>query len=157
MLQLGKRRLLGRACWQLAMKRQNKHLWNRTEKRRERLKSVCTSASASLRGSGRHRPLPPFITRRKYVNRLGAWNVRGINDATKREEVVNIFKKGKGEVSWLRVNFIIAGVQEMERAREGVAVLLNDVWHSAMVKFGCVSSIISGLNSSFKGLKIVWW
>ena len=34
--------------------------------------------------------------------------------------------KGKGEVSWCRVN-IIAGVQEMKTAREGVAVLLNDV------------------------------
>ena len=25
---------------------------------------------------------------------------------------------------------IIAGVQEMEKAREGVTILLNDVWHS---------------------------
>ena len=43
--------------------------------------------------------------------------------------------KGKGEVSWFGVNVIFAGVQEMERAREGVAVPLNDVWHSAMVKY----------------------
>ena len=48
--------------------------------------------------------------------------------------------KGKGGVSWSGVNGIIPGVQEMERAREGVAILLNDVWHSAVVKFGCVSS-----------------
>ena len=33
--------------------------------------------------------------------------------------------KGNGEVSWCRVNGILAGDQEMERAREGVAVLLN--------------------------------
>ena len=33
-----------------------------------------------------------------------------------------------GEVSWCRVN----GVQEIERARGGVAVLMN-VWHSAMI------------------------
>ena len=46
--------------------------------------------------------------------------------------------KGKGEVSWSRVNVIIAGVQEMVRAREGVAILLNDAWHSAWVDFGCV-------------------
>ena len=72
-------------------------------------------------------------------------NVRGINDATKREEVVDIFKekkfellaltetklKGKGEVSWLGVKVIIAGVQEMERSRDGVDILLNDMWHSA--------------------------
>ena len=50
--------------------------------------------------------------------------------------------KGKGEVSWCGVNGIIAGVQEMERAREGVVILLNDVWHSAVVDFGCVSSRI---------------
>ena len=37
--------------------------------------------------------------------------------------------KGKGEVSWCGVNSIIAGVHEMERAREGIAILLNDVWN----------------------------
>ena len=36
--------------------------------------------------------------------------------------------KGNGEI-WCGVNGVIAGVQ-MERAWEGVAVLLNDVWHS---------------------------
>ena len=70
--------------------------------------------------------------------------------------MVDIFKKGKfellaltevklkgnGEVSWSGVNAIFAGVQEMERAREGVAVLLNDVWHSAVVKYGVFSSRI---------------
>ena len=30
--------------------------------------------------------------------------------------------KGKGEISWFGVNGIISGVQEMKRAREGVAV-----------------------------------
>ena len=30
----------------------------------------------------------------------------------------------------LKVNGIITGVREMERAREGGAILLNDVWHS---------------------------
>ena len=45
--------------------------------------------------------------------------------------------KGNGEVSWCGVNGIIAGVQEKERAREGVAILSNDVWHSAVVDFGC--------------------
>ena len=35
--------------------------------------------------------------------------------------------KGKGEVSWSGVNVILAGVQEMEKAREGVAIPLNDV------------------------------
>ena len=35
------------------------------------------------------------------------------------------FRKGK---PWRGVNGIIAGDQEMERAREGVAIVLNDVW-----------------------------
>ena len=35
--------------------------------------------------------------------------------------------KGKGEVSRSEVNVIIAGVQEMESSREGVAILLNDM------------------------------
>ena len=81
--------------------------------------------------------------------------------------MVDIFKEGKfelvaltetklkwkGEVSWSGVNVIFAGVQEMERAREGVAVLLNDVWHSAVVKFGCVSSRILWIKFKFSRVK----
>ena len=62
--------------------------------------------------------------------------------------------KGKGEVSWCRVNGIISGVQEMERAREGVAVLLNDVWHSAVVKSGYVSSRILWIKFKFLRVKV---
>ena len=122
-----------------------------------------TSASASLGRSGRYRRLPLFMARRNYVNRLGTWNVRGINDTTKREEVVNIFKKGKsellaltetklkgkGEALWSEVNVIFVGVQEMERTREMVAILLNDVWHSAVVKYGCVGSRIFWIKFMF--------
>ena len=39
--------------------------------------------------------------------------------------------------SWCGVNDIIVGVQDMERAKEGVAILLKDVWHSALIDFGC--------------------
>ena len=92
--------------------------------------------------------------------------MRGINDTTKMVDVIRKGKfellaftemklKGNGEVSWFGVNGIIAGIQEVERARGGVAILLNDVWHSAVVDFGCVSSY--GLNSSFQWLKFVWW
>ena len=35
--------------------------------------------------------------------------------------------KGNGKISWCTVSGIIAGVQEMERDREGMAILLNDV------------------------------
>ena len=65
--------------------------------------------------------------------------------------------KGNGEVSWCGVNGIIAGVQEMERTREGVAILLNDVWHSAVVDYGCVSSRILWIKLNFSRVKVVWW
>ena len=59
----------------------------------------------------------------------------------KRKEGVDVFRKGQfgllaltemklkrsGEVPWCEVDSITAGVEEMERAREGVTVLLNDV------------------------------
>ena len=78
---------------------------------------------------------------------MGTWNVREINGTAKREEVADVFRKGKvelltltetrlkgnGEVSRCGVNRIIAGVQEMERARERVAILLSDVWYSARI------------------------
>ena len=35
--------------------------------------------------------------------------------------------KGNGEVPWCGVNSITAGVQEIERAREGVTNFMNDV------------------------------
>ena len=47
--------------------------------------------------------------------------------------------KGNGEVLWCGVNGIIADVQEMERARKGVAILLNYVWYSIVVDFLYVS------------------
>ena len=64
--------------------------------------------------------------------------------------------KGKGEVSWSGVYVIIAGVQEMERAREEVAVLLSDVWHSVVIKHGRVSPRILWIKFKFEGLKFVW-
>ena len=62
--------------------------------------------------------------------------------------------KGKGEVSWCRVNGIIAGVQKRERAKEGVAILLNDVRHNAVVDFGCVSSRILWIKLKFSSVKV---
>ena len=56
------------------------------------------SASASLGRSGRCLRLPPSITRRNYVNRLGTWNVKGINDNMEREEMADVFKVGKFEL-----------------------------------------------------------
>ena len=49
---------------------------------------------------------------------------------------------------------IIAGVQEMERAREGVAFLLNDVWLDAVIDFGCVSFKILWIKFQFSRIKL---
>ena len=43
---------------------------------------------------------------------------------------------------WCGVCGIIAGVLEIERTREGVAHILNDVWYSAFIDFGCGSRIL---------------
>ena len=64
--------------------------------------------------------------------------------------------KVNGEVSWYGVNGIIAGVQEMGNAREYVAILLNDVWHSAVIYF-VLALEFYGLSSIFQGLRFVWW
>ena len=93
--------------------------------------SYYISASFSLGRGGRCHRLPPCISRRNCINLLGTWNVRCIHANAKREEVVNVFRKGEfellaltetklkgnGEVLWCEVNGIIAGVQEIERAR----------------------------------------
>ena len=82
-----------------------------------------------------------------------------------REVVVGVFREGKfellaltktklkrnGKVSWCGVNGIIAGVQEMERAKEGVSILLTDVWHSEVIDFGYVSSRILWIKFKSKG------
>ena len=76
------------------------------------------NAPFSLGRGRRHLRLPPCITRQSFANRLGTWNVRGINGTTRKEEVVDVFRKGKfellaltetilkgnGDVSWYGVN-----------------------------------------------------
>ena len=61
--------------------------------------------------------------------------------------------KGSGEVTWCGVNGIMAGVQEMERARKGVAILLNDVLHNAAIDFECVNSKILYIKFEFSRVK----
>ena len=71
-------------------------------------------------------------------------------------------QKGKVRVAYLDgdeiegsgVNVIFTGVHEMERTREGVAVLLNDMWHSEVVTSGYVSSRILLIKFKFsRGLE----
>ena len=57
--------------------------------------------------------------------------------------------KENREVSWCGIKSIIAGIQEMERTREGVAILLNDVCHSAVIDFVWVSSKILWIKFEF--------
>ena len=42
----------------------------------------------------------------------------------------------------------------MERAREGVTVLLNDVWYSAEIDLGCISSRIMCIKFKFSKVKV---
>ena len=42
----------------------------------------------------------------------------------------------------------------MERAKEGAGVLLNDVWHSVVIDFGCVSSRIMLIKFKFSRVKV---
>ena len=62
------------------------------------------------------------------VTLLGIWNVRGINEIAKREEVVDVFewlaftetmKKESWEVSRCGLSGIFKGVQVTERTRGG--------------------------------------
>ena len=41
----------------------------------------------------------------------------------------------------------------MERAREGVAILLNDVWHNAVIDFECVNFRILRIKFKFSRVK----
>ena len=42
----------------------------------------------------------------------------------------------------------------MERTREGVAILLNNVWHSVVIDFGCISSRILWIKFKFSRVKV---
>ena len=42
----------------------------------------------------------------------------------------------------------------MERAREGGAILFNDVWHSALIDFGCVRSRILWIKFRFSRIRV---
>ena len=62
--------------------------------------------------------------------------------------------KGNGEVSLCGVNGIMADYRRGEKTWEGVAILLKNVWYSAMVDFGCVSSRILWIKCKFSKVKV---
>ena len=64
--------------------------------------------------------------------------------------------KGDEEVSWCEVKGIIVAVHEIERVREDVAVVLNGVWHSAVIDDECVSFRIIWVKFKFSKVKHVW-
>ena len=48
--------------------------------------------------------------------------------------------------------------EEMEIAREGMAILLNNMWYSGVINFGSVSSRILCIKFKFSRVKFVcWW
>ena len=78
------------------------------------------------------------------ILKVGTLNVRGVNKEEKREEVGIVMKekgfdvlaltetklKDKGEISFGMYKGIYAGVNERVRAREGVAIVMKEVWWS---------------------------
>ena len=62
--------------------------------------------------------------------------------------------KGNGEGLWYGAKGIFADIQEVQRVREGVAVWMNDVWHSAVTDFGCVSSKTLRVKFKFSRFKV---
>src|SRR5678816_3426857 len=129
--------------------------------------SFARNANAWLR-EGRDRRKRRSIFRRKCMNRMDTWNVRGINVEEKRREVMDVFGKGKfdllaltetkmegkGEIKWCGVKCVRAGVEENERGREGVAILMSDLWYKAMVDFVCVSPRILMVKFKFEKVKV---
>src|SRR5678815_1041459 len=129
--------------------------------------SLARIANASL-GEGRDRRKRPSIFRRNCMNRMGTWNVRGINVEEKRREVMDVFRKGKfdlltvtetkmkgnGENEWCSVKCVCAGVERNERGREGVAILMSDLWYRAMEDFVCVSPRILMVKFKFEKVKV---
>ena len=100
-----------------------------------------------------------ILRKRECVNWLGTWNVRGINGTAKREKLVDVFRKGKfkflaltetklkgnGEGSWC---------EEIERDREGMAILLNNVQHTKVRDCRCVKSRILWIKFRFSRVKV---
>ena len=85
--------------------------------------------------------------------------MKGINGFLKGKVLVACLYwtklKGNDEVSWCRVNgMIIVVVQKIQMVRKGVAVLLNNVWHIAMIGFGCASSRTLWIKFRFSKVKV---
>ena len=86
-------------------------------------------------------PIPTLHKLLKLCKSAGHMVCKNNKWDCKEEEVVDVFRKEKfellaltetklkenGEVSWWGINGIIADVEEVERAREGVAVLFSEV------------------------------
>ena len=76
------------------------------------------------------------------VLRVAGFNIRGVNDVGKREEVGTMCRernidilaltetklKGRGEKKFGDFTGMYSGVNERVRAREGVAILMKDEW-----------------------------
>ena len=76
------------------------------------------------------------------VFKVGCLNVRGVNREGKKEEVGEMFKsrsldllavsetklKGEGEVMFGGYKGVISGVSEKVRAREGVGIVISEVY-----------------------------
>ena len=68
--------------------------------------------------------------------------------------------EGYGKVLWCEVNGTIADVEEMERVRADMTILLIDVGHSIVIGLGGISSKTLWINFKFSRVKIcvvIWY
>ena len=112
---------------------------NRTKKPRTRTDLLLTTLDRDL----------DFV-------RLGTWNVRGANDEVKEREIVQVLEdakvdicgmtetkwKGVGMKEWEYGVGICAGVNENERAKEGVCMMVSKKWKENIREYGWVGSRI---------------
>ena len=125
-------------------------------------------ARASRLGWGGLSAPQPAGTRWNECMHVGVWNVGGLCNTDKRNEVVKIFKesrmgllglceinlKGNEKFLWNDVHGVRAGMKGRERAKEGVGVLMNEEWYKALVKYECVSSRVIYVKFKFKRVKM---
>src|SRR5678816_1549157 len=62
--------------------------------------------------------------------------------------------KGNSENKWCGVKCVCAGVEKNEKGREGVAILMSDLWYRAILDFVFVSTRILMVKFKFEKVKV---
>ena len=62
--------------------------------------------------------------------------------------------KGKEEFDWNGIHGVRTGVEQGERAREGVALLMSDKWYEKINLYECVDARILMVKFKFDSVKV---